>query len=80
MPHSCSVVVVVVDFLVTKTTPFAGNRGEQVSLVELDVLDRVTQADFVNSRAANSVSVHIDNGQFVNQLLCVGLMSDSRNL
>ena len=65
------VVMIVLRLPVSKTTPFTGNRGELVSFVKLDILDRVAQADFVDSSAAHIVSMHLDNWQSVDQLFRV---------
>ena len=66
--------------LVTKTTPFARNRGELVSFIKLDILDWVTQADLVHSSATHIVSMHLDNRQSIYQLFSVGHMGGGRNL
>ena len=56
---------------VAETAPFACDRSEQVSFVELNVLDGVAKADFVSASASNNVTANLDDREFVNQLLGV---------
>ncbi len=70
----------VINLFVAEAAPLAGDGGEFVSLVELDVLDGVAQPQLVDTRASDYVSSHFHNGQLVNQLLSIGHVGLRRNL
>ena len=57
--------------LETKAAPLAGRGAVNVSLVQLDVLHRVAQAELVHAHATGSVAVNLDDGHRVDQLLGV---------
>ncbi len=72
--------VAIVDLLIAQAAPLAGNWGELVSFVQLDVLHGVPQTHFVDARAPSHVSSHLDDWQLVNQFFCISHMSLGRNL
>ena len=72
---SCVSLVVVSGLSVSETTPFAGDWGVLVSLVELDVLHWVTESKLVNSCASYDVSADLNNWQIIDQLFGIGLVS-----
>ena len=63
---------------VPQSTVFAHCGLAHVALVQLDVLDRVPMAVLMNSATSNHVVINFDNGQVVDQLLCVALVRDFR--
>ena len=65
----------IVDLLKSKSAPFAGGRREQVSLVQLNVLHGVAQAELVYSRAPCHVSLHLHNWHIVDQFFRVRQVS-----
>ena len=72
--------VTVVHLPVSKAAPLARDGCKLVPLVELNVLNGVTQSDFVDSCAASLVTVNFDNRKVVDQLLRVAHVGHRRQL
>ena len=56
-------------FLESEAAPLAGHGCILVSLVQLNVLYGVTQAELIDTGASGHVATHFNNGQLVDQLL-----------
>ena len=59
---------------VSEAAPLASGWRELVSLVDVDVLDGVTEAEFVHAHAPNSVSTDLNDWQVIHQLFGVRQM------
>ena len=58
----------IIDLLVSQTAPLANGGSKLVSTVKLDVLDGVTESEFVHTGAPRNVSTNLDNWHLVNKL------------
>ena len=70
----------VVDFLEPESAPLAGSWAEDVSLIKLDVLDRMAKSKFVNAHASCSVSGNLHDWHAVNEFFSVRSMGFQREL
>jgi len=70
----------IIGLLVAKTAPFAGHWRKFVPPVNLNVLDRVTEAKFIDARAASYITVHLNDRQIVDKFLSIGYVSVNRFL
>ena len=70
----------VVGFLESESAPLASHGGVLVSLVQLDVLHGMAEAELVNASASSHVSVHLNDGKLVDQFLGIRSMGHRRDL
>ena len=65
---------------VPESAPLAGSRSVFVSLVQLNVLHGVAQAELVHSQAAHHRGINLNDRQIIDQLLSISQMSIIRSL
>ena len=63
--------VAIVDLLEAEAAPLAGRGGKEMSLVKLDVLHGVAQAQLVDTGAAGLVAVDHHNRKVIYELLSI---------
>ena len=60
--------------LEAEAAPFAGGRSVLVPAVKLNILNGVAEAELVNASASSGVTIDLDYGKGVDQLLSIGLV------
>ena len=73
-------IVFTVDLHVAHSAPWAGYWGVLVALVELKVLDGVTEAHALHSRAADDAAAYLHDRHLIDKLLSVSHMRLRRQL
>ena len=68
----------IVNFLVSEPAPFACRRGQDVSFVQLNILNRVPKTQLVHSHASSYVSSHLHDWHRVNKNLSIRAVSLDR--
>jgi hypothetical protein len=72
--------VSIIDHLEAQAAPFASSWSVLVTLVNLNVLHGVTKSPTLHTSASSHTTVHHDNWQVVDELLCVCYVRIGRKL
>lgn len=68
------VIVLACSLLEAKSAPFAGGGCVLVPAIDLNVLDRVTKTELVHTGASSGVSIDLNDGESIDELLGVCLV------